>query len=103
MAPAPVNIVRADQSSFHPIDNRYQVSAAVADIYNWFTEGFDLPDLKEARALLDTTKRVVSFKSRHLGALCLGYPARCFADGNIQGEIARRKNSTALPASLQKN
>jgi predicted ATPase len=23
------------------------------EIYNWFTEGFDLPDLKEAKALLD--------------------------------------------------
>jgi len=22
-------------------------------IYNWFTEGFDLPDLKDAKALLD--------------------------------------------------
>jgi predicted ATPase len=25
----------------------------LAEIYNWFTEGFDLPDLKEAKALLD--------------------------------------------------
>jgi hypothetical protein len=25
----------------------------LAKIYDWFTEGFDLPDLKEARALLD--------------------------------------------------
>jgi predicted ATPase len=25
----------------------------LAKIYNWFTEGFDLPDLKEAKALLD--------------------------------------------------
>jgi hypothetical protein len=24
-----------------------------ADIYNWFTEGFDTADLKEAKALLD--------------------------------------------------
>jgi len=24
-----------------------------AEIYNWFTEGFDTPDLKEAKALLD--------------------------------------------------
>ena len=52
MAPAPENIVRADQSSSRPIDNRYQVSTAVADIYNWFTEGFDLPDLKDAWALV---------------------------------------------------
>jgi adenylate cyclase len=25
----------------------------LADVYNWFTEGFDTPDLKEARALLE--------------------------------------------------
>jgi hypothetical protein len=25
----------------------------LAEIYNWFTEGFDLPDLKEAKALLE--------------------------------------------------
>lgn len=25
----------------------------LADVYNWFTEGFDTPDLKEARTLLD--------------------------------------------------
>ena len=26
---------------------------ALADIYNWFTEGFDTANLKDARALLD--------------------------------------------------
>ena len=25
----------------------------LAEIYNWFTEGFDTADLKDARALLD--------------------------------------------------
>jgi len=25
----------------------------LADIYNWFTEGFDTPDLKDAKALLN--------------------------------------------------
>jgi len=25
----------------------------LAEIYNWFTEGFDTTDLKEAKALLD--------------------------------------------------
>jgi len=25
----------------------------LADIYNWFTEGFDTADLKDAKALLD--------------------------------------------------
>jgi len=30
-----------------------QALAILADIYNWFTEGFDTADLKEAKALLD--------------------------------------------------
>jgi hypothetical protein len=25
----------------------------LAEIYDWFTEGFETPDLKEAKALLD--------------------------------------------------
>ena len=25
----------------------------LADVYNWFTEGFDTADLKDAKALLD--------------------------------------------------
>jgi len=27
--------------------------AMLPDIYNWFTEGFDTADLKDAKALLD--------------------------------------------------
>jgi hypothetical protein len=27
--------------------------AMLAEIYNWFTEGFDTPDLKDAKALLE--------------------------------------------------
>jgi predicted ATPase len=30
----------------------------LAEIYNWFTEGFDTPDLKEAKALLDELSRL---------------------------------------------
>jgi predicted ATPase len=30
-----------------------EARAILADIYNWFTEGFDTPDLKDANALLD--------------------------------------------------
>jgi hypothetical protein len=33
----------------------------LAEIYNWFTEGFDTTDLKDAKALLD-----------ELGNLCTG-------------------------------
>ena len=30
----------------------------LAEIYNWFTEGFDTKDLQEAKALLDELKNV---------------------------------------------
>jgi predicted ATPase len=32
---------------------RDDARAILADIYNWFAEGFDTADLKEAKALLD--------------------------------------------------
>jgi predicted ATPase len=32
---------------------RDDARAMLADIYNWFTEGFDTADLKDAKALLD--------------------------------------------------
>ena len=32
---------------------RDEASTMLAEIYNWFTEGFDTPDLKDAKALLD--------------------------------------------------
>jgi predicted ATPase len=32
---------------------RAQARALLAPIYGWFTEGFAMPDLKEAKALLD--------------------------------------------------
>jgi predicted ATPase len=32
---------------------RDEARASLAEIYNWFTEGFDTANLKEARALLD--------------------------------------------------
>ena len=30
----------------------------LAQIYGWFTEGFDTADLKEAKALLDELERI---------------------------------------------
>jgi predicted ATPase len=33
--------------------HRDEARAMLADIYNWFTEGFDTADLKDAKALLD--------------------------------------------------
>jgi predicted ATPase len=35
---------------------REESRAMLADIYNWFTEGFDTADLKDAKALLDELK-----------------------------------------------
>ncbi len=35
---------------------RDEARSMLAEIYNWFAEGFDAPDLKEARALLDNLK-----------------------------------------------
>jgi predicted ATPase len=32
---------------------RVEASDLLAPIYGWFTEGFDIPDLKEAKSLLD--------------------------------------------------
>ena len=34
-------------------NRRDEARAMLAEIYNWFTEGFELPDLKDAKALLD--------------------------------------------------
>ena len=33
--------------------HREEARTMLAEIYNWFTEGFDTADLKEAKALLD--------------------------------------------------
>jgi hypothetical protein len=35
---------------------RFEARAMLAEIYNWFTEGFDTADLKDAKALLDELK-----------------------------------------------
>ena len=37
--------------------HRDEARAMLADIYNWFTEGFDTADLKDAKALLDELSR----------------------------------------------
>jgi hypothetical protein len=34
-------------------DKRDEARAMLAEIYGWFTEGFDTADLKDAKALLD--------------------------------------------------
>ena len=37
-------------------NRRDEARAMLAEVYNWFTEGFDTQDLKDARALLDELK-----------------------------------------------
>jgi hypothetical protein len=36
----------------------------LADIYNWFAEGFDSADLKEAKALLEELSNLSAERSR---------------------------------------
>jgi hypothetical protein len=36
---------------------RDEAPTMLGDIYNWFTEGFDTADLKDARSLLDELSR----------------------------------------------
>jgi len=38
-------------------NRRDEARAMLAEIYNWFTEGFDTADLKDAKALLDELSR----------------------------------------------
>ena len=33
--------------------NRHEARTMLAEIYNWFTEGFDTADLKDAKGLLE--------------------------------------------------
>jgi len=39
-------------------NRRDEARAMLAEIYNWFTEGFDTADVRDAKALLDAVKSV---------------------------------------------
>ena len=65
-----IRIARRQQAKWHElrattslarllrdIDRRDEARAVLTEIYNWFTEGFDTADLKDARALLDELSR----------------------------------------------
>jgi hypothetical protein len=43
-------------------NRREEAYTGLAEIYNWFTEGFDTADLKDAKTLLDelASRRVVT-------------------------------------------
>jgi Double zinc ribbon len=47
----------ADARLLRDTDRRDEACAMLADIYGWFTEGFDTLDLKDASALLDELGR----------------------------------------------
>jgi predicted ATPase len=38
-------------------DRRVEARELLSPVYNWFTEGFDAPDLTDARALLNELAR----------------------------------------------
>jgi hypothetical protein len=40
--------------------------AILADIYNWFTEGFDTADLKDAKVLLSSARRNAPLAVPHI-------------------------------------
>jgi hypothetical protein len=44
---------RSDALFICNVENSADASFCDAEIYNWFTEGFDTADLKDAKALLD--------------------------------------------------
>jgi class 3 adenylate cyclase/tetratricopeptide (TPR) repeat protein len=53
---AKVSELRATMSLARLLDERghpNEARAMLAEIYNWFTDGFDTPDLKDAKSLLD--------------------------------------------------
>jgi len=39
-------------------NRRDEARTMLTEIYNWFTEGFDTADLKDAKAFLDELKRI---------------------------------------------
>ena len=43
----------AAQGCANPQESRDEARAALAEIYGWFTEGFDTADLKQAKASLE--------------------------------------------------
>ena len=46
---------------WHEQTMRREARELLAPIYDWFTEGFDTPDLKDAKALLEVLANNVRF------------------------------------------
>jgi len=50
-------VARSDELGAHAPGERRSHRALLSPLYNWFTEGFDTPDLKDAKALRDELGR----------------------------------------------
>ena len=48
---------RQSRAIAHELGRRGEARTMLAEIYGWFTEGFDTADLKHAKALLDELSR----------------------------------------------
>ena len=65
--PTPTTTSSAVGITHHATRNTHRLDAArntLAEIYNWFTEGFDTKDLQEAKALLEELENKKSGKQR---------------------------------------
>ena len=47
------NAERVDTQRVEIVPSRDKARMMLAEVYGWFTEGFDIADLKDAKALLD--------------------------------------------------
>jgi hypothetical protein len=55
---------------------RTQARDLLAPIYGWFTEGFDTPDLKEAKALLEELGIGVTLRSSRCAPIIAAFEGR---------------------------
>jgi predicted ATPase len=60
---AATSLARLWRDAGRPTEARDQLSP----VYNWFTEGFDLPDLRDALALLDNLDQILSERALRSG------------------------------------
>ena len=71
---------------------REEACDLLAPLYGWFTEGFDTPDLKEAKALLRDTRRLADYAFGSLNLVGNEGPELA-----LQRRFERGKAKSALP------
>jgi hypothetical protein len=57
-------------------DRRTEARDLFAPVYGWFAEGFDMPDLKEAKVLLGELAEASSHAAAYSSPLSLACPSR---------------------------